>query len=142
MRTLKNSEEKLDEKQVEQAYYQSVHTMGVERLHDECIESFKEVTDLSIREWENVQDRCLAIHQHIPSNHLRQFVGEHFEEIAEEHLGILEALIAAEETTIEVFRKFNERLPEKLRATKLGEVQEPVYAEIFSVPEGSSDGGG
>ncbi len=134
-RETRKSDQEMSEEQLEEAYHNVVYTMGVLRLSTECLDWFQKETEMSVQQWEDVRDRCFALHEHVPNSHLPDFIRDHFGGLEDEHLSRLEKLLDVNQTAAENFRAFNESLPEELRAERVGAVGTPVSAEIFAAPD-------
>jgi hypothetical protein len=124
----------LSDEKLRTTYYDAVYQQGVLRLSEECIATFCTETTLTVPEWEVVRHTCFALHEHIPNSHLADFVADHFCHLDPKRMEQLKRSINPSRPAIENFARFNDTLPEHLQAVKLGDVDTPVQAEIFTTP--------
>ena len=138
-RTAESSGEEYSLEELEEAYYNTVYTMGVLRLSIECIQAFESQTESTLLGWAEVRNRAFALHEHVPNTHLVQFIVDHIGCLGNSDLSRLEELIDEDRSALENFLEFNKQLPDGVRARKVGEIDHPVQADIFAAakaPEG------
>jgi len=124
----------LSDEQLKEAYFETVYSLGVLRLSNECFDKFQQETEMSVQDWEEKRDCCFALHEKLPNSHLIKFIEDHFASLGEEHINKLKGALSEDRSAKENFVAFNELLPESLRAKKVGEVTFPVCADIFETP--------
>lgn len=132
-RIAENMDGDFSDEDIDAAYFQSAENM-IKRLNEECIQSFIETTDMRVSEWEKVRDNIFTIHEKIPQKMLLEYI-EDYIGLSEEQRAELESFIDPDKPVNELFEAINERLPEELKSKKVGEISEPVRADIYSFPD-------
>lgn len=116
---------------------------AIEGLEEPLRERFLEVTAIPAREWEELRDRLVFIHDRLSA----EMLGE----IAENWIGVLDeededeasegwkVEIEEGETARDAFARFNAGLEDGRRFVKVGEVDEPLEADAYRAPGGVDD---
>jgi hypothetical protein len=103
---------------------------ALEQLDEEIRQRFLAQTNISAAEWERVRERVVVIHDQMDQTAfdcaISQWLDESDLPTPDETDG--RALRA-------IFAEFNEKLPVDRRLTKLGNVSEPVEADVYAAPE-------
>ncbi len=93
-------------------------------------QQFSRETSLSVAEWERVRDRLVIVHDRLTPEMLNETAAEWVDEDL-----LAPSAVAPGETPRETFAAFNVRLPSGRRFVKLGELKEPIEAEVYCAPE-------
>ncbi len=91
---------------------------------------FSRETSLSVAEWERVRDRLVIVHDRLTPEMLDETAAEWVDEDI-----LAPSALAPRESPRETFAAFNARLPVGRRFVKLGEVKEPIEAEVYCAPD-------
>lgn len=100
---------------------------------DELREEYLRSGALSAAEWEKVRDRLLFVHEWSPARELAEQIidaGEEEEEDGDEQVERMTGEFAPHNHR-ESFQRLNAQLPEGRRLERIGELQEPVPADVY-----------
>jgi hypothetical protein len=90
---------------------------------------FSRETSLSVADWERVRDRLVFVHDRLTPERLDEAAAEWVDDVP------APSAVAPGESPRAAFAAFNDRLPSGRRFVKLGEVAEPIVAEVYSAPD-------
>jgi len=93
-------------------------------------QQFSRETSLSVAEWERVRDRLVIVHDRLTPEMLDETAAEWVDEDV-----LVPSAVATGESPRQTFAAFNVRLPSGRRFVKLGEVKEPIEAEVYCAPD-------
>jgi hypothetical protein len=104
---------------------------------DEAIrERFLKETTLPASEWEGLRDRVFAVHDRMTQEAFEEAVNFHLEFGGEEdEEGVPQIDGSSEGSPRRLFARLNAEKPEAKRCRKLGEVTQPVAADVYAAPE-------
>ncbi len=91
---------------------------------------FSQETSLSVAEWERVRDRLVIVHDRLTPEMLDETAAEWVDADV-----LAPSAVAPGQSPRETFAAFNVRLPSGRRFVKLGEVKEPIEAEVYRAPD-------
>ncbi len=133
-RVAENMDGDFSDNDIDAAYLQSLGN-EIDRLNEECIQTFIETTDMRVSEWEKIRDRIFSVHEKIPPEMLLEYI-ENYIALSEAQSAQLESFIDPDKAVKEVFEAINESLPEDMKSKKIGEISKPVKADIYAFPNG------
>lgn len=105
---------------------------ALEGLEEALLERFLQESTLSAAEWEAIRDRIIFVHDRLPAGSVLEL----FDEWIDADLEAAEEDSAAPQGTIrEQFARLNTSLPNGQGFRKLGEVSEPLHADVYVAPQ-------
>ncbi len=125
------SGEAFDEEVLEDTH-RMMRLQALDELDERLRTKFLEQYPISALEWETLRDRVVIVHDRLTPEVLLERLEEWFED--EDQLEEIEAQTRGL-TPREAFIRFNWNLPESSRFRKLGELKEPVEADVYQAPE-------
>lgn len=133
-RTLEKENESVTDEQVQTVRTQ-MEAEALLGLNRALKERFLEETTLSIAEWEEVRDSLVFIHERVPRAQAAALLDlglDCEDEKAEESLA---ARVPAGMSIREAFAQLNAERPAERRHRKLGELDQPIPADVYCSPE-------
>jgi hypothetical protein len=109
-----------------------------DHLQSRLVQEFQTHTRLRVKEWEEVEDRLVFVHDGMPRENLIELV-ESWSDAEFEDEDDDELELPANLPSRALFAKLNARLPQERRFRKLDTVAQPVEADVYVAPEGGSD---
>ncbi len=123
---------RVDEEDV-QRIHDACHAVAVDRLQELCVRTFLEASGWKAGDWEPVRGRILVVHDAMRTDRLGAYETRYFRPTE-----ALQELLAHERpagaTPRDAFRRLNRALPEGARYEPVGEVRDPVAAELYLAP--------
>lgn len=127
-------EGKYSERQIREATA-SLAAHATQQLSEICLEKFLEQSDISASKWEQIRERVIVIHEKMEVGTALAYFSEYAEfppQRVEEKIEECEGLRL---NGRKAFERVNMVLPQETRFTCIGEVSEPVGADIYQAPE-------
>jgi hypothetical protein len=106
---------------------------AMDGLDEALFERFSETTDMRAREWEEVRDDLVFVHDRLTPTMLDDRVRRWIFNGDDEDDGSLPT-VPDDLPPRRAFASFNENLPDDRRLVKVGEVDQPVAADVYRLP--------
>jgi len=116
-----------------EATKETLSAQAAEQLTIACQEHFLKESAMSALEWEKIRDRAVIIHDRLTHVSALAFLDDTREDDSD--LPLLTDDEKASMTVRNAFGRANNRLAEEKRLEKIGEVEKPVGADIYVLPE-------
>jgi hypothetical protein len=105
---------------------------ALEDLDEAVRERFLKQSSMSAEDWEHVRERLVIVHDRLDPAMLDERVSEWVDEDEDGYPPSAEN----GQSIRDIFTAYNTQLPASRRFVKLGEVSEPIEAEVYAAPEG------
>ncbi len=120
----------MDDDALVEATREQMQEQALEDLDTTLRRRFSQETSLSVAEWERVRDRLVIVHDRLTPERLDETTADWVDDDV-----LAPSAVALGQSPREAFAAFNARLPSGRRFVKLGEVKEPIEAEVYYAPE-------